>query len=165
MTRDKIEAGHSADAITFSASEWGGTVTVTSNEDRELSRQRRALDHVSDRMTSYACSDQVKDTTDPPLSVEEWEGREIKVLFDEPELQLMLIEDMASDAECDALLSAAAGKLEDASVDGRSDKQLAALLTRTKAGRVVPRLDARPGEDPIADVYRRAYRLTNDMTG
>ncbi|KAG5184989.1 hypothetical protein JKP88DRAFT_348401 [Tribonema minus] len=132
--------------------------------DKELSKQYKMMNEVGERVRNYTCIDPKMETTEPPLRTTKWSGHAVKVFLEESDSQIMLIDNFVSDAECDALIAAGTDTLEAATVAGQTQRDKSAAR-RAMAGIAEPNHSAKPGDDPVTDLYRRAYKFANDQTG
>ncbi|KAG5183254.1 hypothetical protein JKP88DRAFT_261085 [Tribonema minus] len=75
-------------------------------EDHELAKQRKMMDIVGDRLRNYTCVDPQMKTTEKALRTITWDGRKASVFLEEPDSKIILVDNFASEAECDALIAA-----------------------------------------------------------
>ncbi|CAN0036545.1 unnamed protein product, partial [Hapterophycus canaliculatus] len=138
-------------------------------KEREANKSMRMLEVVGDRARNYTCADPEMETTNTSLSTVSWKDPEggltydAQVFLDEPAAKVYLVDNFASDSECNALMKSASPHLQDATVNGGAGKSTLSQARRAKAGGVPA--DLGNANSITAPLYRRGYGFANHVTG
>lgn len=140
------------------------TTTYTAPKERAATKSRKMLELVSDRSRNYTCADPLMETTATPSRTFSYGDSKASVFLEDKSAQIIVLENFVKEEECTALMERAEPHLVPATVAGSSMSTLSSSR-RAKAASVNPTLSAKPGVDPVTDLFRRGYKFANDQTG
>ena len=113
----KLLNGGNAETILDSLADCvkGGIAKEIEKANEEITFQAGVRKNMAGLLENYTCADEGLNTTEP-REVEEWEGREVKIMIDRPASKIHVVENFITEEECRAVEEAAAPILHDATV-------------------------------------------------
>lgn len=160
----KLLNGANAETILDSLADCvkGGIAKEIEKANEEITFQAGVRKNMAGLLENYTCADEGLNTTEP-REVEEWEGREVKIMIDRPASKIHVVENFITEEECRAVEEAAAPILHDATVaDGSGGSQLSDSRKAKQAG-IKVYWEKESDGDLIARLSRRVYDYVNHV--